>query len=90
MLKDIQRILKNDSRVLNKLHKRIFMDKITSDYVTIYLSFYLEASNRCRDALPRSKVPCLPHNAVTKRLLSALRALQYQSRSPLDESSTER
>lgn len=46
VLKDIHRIIKNDSRVLSKLHKRIFMDKITTEHVTIYLSFYVEASNR--------------------------------------------
>jgi MscS family membrane protein len=48
---DIRRIVKNDARIINKLHRRVFMDKITHDDVKIYLSFYVEASNRC--AAPR-------------------------------------
>jgi len=44
---DIRRIVRNDSRIVNKLHRRIFLDKITHDDVKIYLSFYVEASNRC-------------------------------------------
>ena len=43
---DIRRIVKNDARIINKLHRRVFLDKITHDDVKIYLSFYVEASNR--------------------------------------------
>lgn len=35
-----------DPRVLQKLHRRVFLDKITRDEATIYLSFYVEAANR--------------------------------------------
>jgi hypothetical protein len=43
---DIRRIVRNDARILNKLHRRVFMDKISLDDVKIYISFYCEASNR--------------------------------------------
>jgi hypothetical protein len=50
---DIRRIVRNDGRIINKLHRRIFLDKITHDDAQIYLSFYVEASNRW--ALPRGR-----------------------------------
>jgi hypothetical protein len=45
-VQDIRRIVRNDSRIINKLHRRVFMDKISLDDVKIYVSFYCEASNR--------------------------------------------
>ena len=35
-----------DPRVIQKLHRRVFLDKLTRDECTIYLSFYVEAANR--------------------------------------------
>jgi len=35
-----------DPRVIQKLHRRVFLDKITRDEATIYLSFYVESANR--------------------------------------------
>lgn len=35
-----------DARIIQKLHRRIFLDKITRDEVTLYMSFYVEAANR--------------------------------------------
>ena len=46
IVQDIRRIVRNDARIINKLHRRIFLDKITHDDCKIYLSFYVEASNR--------------------------------------------
>lgn len=43
---DIRRIVRNDARILNKLHRRVFLDKLTHEDCKIYLSFYVEASNR--------------------------------------------
>jgi hypothetical protein len=31
---------------MNKLHRRVFLDKIGMEDVKIYISFYVEASNR--------------------------------------------
>jgi hypothetical protein len=35
-----------DPRVIQKLHRRVFLDKLTRDEATIYISFYVEAANR--------------------------------------------
>lgn len=46
IVQDIRRIVRNDTRVINKLHRRVFLDKITREDAKIYMSFYLEAANR--------------------------------------------
>ena len=46
VIQDIRRIVRNDARIINKLHRRVFLDKLTERDVQIYLSFYVEASNR--------------------------------------------
>ena len=38
--------MRNDARIMNKLHRRVFLDKIGMEDVKIYISFYVEASNR--------------------------------------------
>jgi hypothetical protein len=43
---DIRRIVRNDARIMNKLHRRVFLDKIGMEDVKMYISFYVEASNR--------------------------------------------
>ncbi|PSC71042.1 small conductance mechanosensitive ion channel family isoform B [Micractinium conductrix] len=46
VISDIRKILRQDPRVIQKLHRRVFLDKLTRDECTIYLSFYVEAANR--------------------------------------------
>ena len=46
LLQDIRRIVRNDARIMNKLHRRVFLDKIGLEDVKMYISFYVEASNR--------------------------------------------
>ncbi|MEW5303017.1 MAG: hypothetical protein WDW36_005750 [Sanguina aurantia] len=46
IVQDIRRVVRNDARVMNKLHRRIFMDKVTQEDVKIYISFYADAPNR--------------------------------------------
>lgn len=46
LLQDIRRIVRNDARIMNKLHRRVFLDKIGMEDVKVYISFYVEASNR--------------------------------------------
>lgn len=33
-------------QVLPKLHRRVFLDKVNRNELTIYISFYIEAANR--------------------------------------------
>lgn len=46
VVSDIRKILRQDSRIIQKLHRRVFLDKITKDDISIYISFYVEATNR--------------------------------------------
>eukprot|EP00198_Chlamydomonas_reinhardtii_P010846 XP_001700183.1 predicted protein [Chlamydomonas reinhardtii] len=46
IIQDIRRIVRNDQRIITKLHRRIFLDKVTHDDCRIYVSFYVEAANR--------------------------------------------
>ncbi len=46
IVSDMRRIIRQDARVLQKLHKRAFLDEINREYISIYISFYLEATNR--------------------------------------------
>jgi hypothetical protein len=72
--------VRNDGRIINKLHRRIFLDKITHDDAKIYLSFYVEASNRCAPKSdagaaaarppPAACRPCSPPPAHPLGLLS--------------------
>ncbi|GIL65669.1 hypothetical protein Vafri_19341 [Volvox africanus] len=46
IIQDIRRIVRNDQRIITKLHRRIFLDKLTHEDCRIYVSFYVEAQNR--------------------------------------------
>ncbi|KXZ55407.1 hypothetical protein GPECTOR_3g59 [Gonium pectorale] len=46
IIQDIRRIVRNDQRIITKLHRRIFLDKVTHEDCKIYVSFYIEAQNR--------------------------------------------
>jgi len=69
IVQDIRRIVRNDTRVINKLHRRVFLDKITPDDARIYLSFYLEGANRdafmaIKQDLLVSFVDCVERNGA--------------------------
>lgn len=69
IVQDIRRIVRNDTRVLTRLHRRVFLDKITHDDARIYLSFYLEAANReafmaIKQDLLLSFVDCVERNGA--------------------------
>jgi len=46
VISDMRRVIRQDSRVIQKLHKRAFLDEINREYISIYISFYLEAPTR--------------------------------------------
>lgn len=43
---DMRKIIRQDPRIIQKLHRRVFLDEITRDQVSIYISCYVEAPNR--------------------------------------------
>ena len=46
VVSDIRKILRQDNRIIQKLHRRVFLDKVTREDASIYISFYVEAANR--------------------------------------------
>ncbi|BDA44973.1 probable low conductance mechanosensitive channel YnaI [Coccomyxa sp. Obi] len=43
---DMRKIIRQDPRIIQKLHRRVFIDKLTREQVSVYVSFYVEAVNR--------------------------------------------
>lgn len=56
VVSDIRKILRADARIIQKLHRRVFLDKLTRDECTVYVSFYVEAANR--DAFMAGEQEC--------------------------------
>ena len=46
IVSDARKILRQDNRIIQKLHRRVFMDSVTKEHCRIYISFYVEAANR--------------------------------------------
>ncbi len=46
IIQDIRRIVRNDQRIITKLHRRIFLDKLTHEDCRIYVSFYVGENAR--------------------------------------------
>ena len=46
VIADMRKLIRQDPRIIQRLHRRVFLDKVTRDQVTIYISCYVEAANR--------------------------------------------
>jgi hypothetical protein len=46
MIKDMRLFMTKYDKVIGQLHKRVFLDKVTRDQISIYMSCYLSAPNR--------------------------------------------
>jgi small-conductance mechanosensitive channel len=46
IVSDARKILRQDNRIIQKLHRRVFLDDVTKEHCRLYLSFYVEAANR--------------------------------------------
>ena len=44
---DMRKVMRQDPRIIQKLHRRVFLDKITRDEASIYVSCYVEARVPC-------------------------------------------
>ena len=59
-----------DPRILPKLHRRVYLDRVTKDEVTLYISFYIEAANRDAFMMTKQEVllafaeACARHGAA--------------------------
>ncbi len=45
-VRDMRAVLKSDERVLKNLHRRVFLNRITTDGYELIISCYVEAANR--------------------------------------------
>ena len=43
---DMRKVLRADPRIIHKLHRRVFLERVDKDQSTVYVSFYVEAANR--------------------------------------------
>ena len=43
---DMRKVLRADPRIIQKLHRRVFLERVDRDQATVYVSFYVEAANR--------------------------------------------
>ena len=42
----MRKLIRQDPRIIQRLHRRVFLDKINRDQISIYISCYVEAANR--------------------------------------------
>jgi len=42
VIADMRKLIRQDQRIIQRLHRRVFLDKITKENITIYISFYVE------------------------------------------------
>jgi MscS family membrane protein len=69
VVSDMRKILRQDNRIIQKLHRRVFLDKVTRDDCSIYISFYVEAANRdafmaVKQDLLLSFIDCVERNGA--------------------------
>jgi small-conductance mechanosensitive channel len=46
IVSDARKILRQDNRIIQKLHRRVFLDDVSKEHCRLYISFYVEAANR--------------------------------------------
>ena len=46
VIADMRKLIRQDPHIIQRLHRRVFLDKITKEQITIYISCYVEAANR--------------------------------------------
>jgi len=95
VVSDIRKILRQDARIIQKLHRRVFLDKITKDDISIYVSFYVEATNRdafmaVKQDLLLAFVDCVERNgAKLARNRLQIQVMPAPAMNPLDNDETQ-
>lgn len=46
IVRDMRTLMNRQTNVIKNLHRRVFLDKVTRDQVSIYISCYVAAPNR--------------------------------------------
>lgn len=84
---DMRKIIRQDSRIIQKLHRRVFLDKVNREQVSIYISCYVEAANRdafmsVKQDLLLALIDCVERNGAKlarNRLQASLQLLPVAS-----------
>lgn len=69
ILQEMRQIIREDSRIFQKLHRRVFFTEITDNALLIHLSFYVEAANKdvflsISEDLLLSFIECIKRNGA--------------------------
>lgn len=69
VIADMRKFIRQDQRIIQRLHRRVFLDKVTREEITIYISFYVEAANRdafmsVKQELMLAFVECIDRNGA--------------------------
>lgn len=70
IVSDARKILRQDNRIIQKLHRRVFLDDVTKEHCRLYISFYVEAANRdafmaVKQDLLLAFIDCVERNGAT-------------------------
>lgn len=69
IVSDLRRMLRQDEKVIQRLYRRVFLEKITREYITILIAFYVEVPNRdaylaVRQNMYMAFVACIQRNGA--------------------------
>lgn len=69
IVSDMRRVIRQDEKVIQKLYRRVFLHKITREYISIFIAFYLDMTNRdaflaARQQMYLAFVDCIDRNGA--------------------------
>ena len=77
-------MIKNDPRVLKTLHRRVFIEEVTPDGITLEFSFYVEAINKDQFLGIRSELWLSFVQALNRGKIQLARPERVQIEAPFD------
>jgi small-conductance mechanosensitive channel len=84
LLSTFRTMIKNDPRVLKTLHRRVFIEEVTPDGITLEFSFYVEAINKDQFLGIRSELWLSFVQAMKKARIQLARPERVQIEAPYD------
>jgi len=84
LLSTFRTMIKNDPRVLKTLHRRVFIEEVTPDGITLEFSFYVEAINKDQFLGIRSELWLSFVQAMKRARIQLARPERVQIEAPYD------
>ena len=84
LLSTFRTMIKNDPRVLKTLHRRVFIEEVTPDGITLEFSFYVEAINKDQFLGIRSELWLSFVQALNRGKIQLARPERVQIEAPFD------